>query len=598
MKRKKEDIEVNTLPHCSSCQQDTHLRSSSTKCPNYQPRQGKAKPIAEEEDFYYKKENFVYKQGLRTVLPANQRFKDGTTLEERIQQQVYKVTKNIYYATRFLQFHLQRCIETNLELPDITRTWIRQLLTHRVTDPNLQASKDLLGDDLPVLGLGVISQINTILCREYVVNFDVYLDTVYDKMHKKWMNKVLEIRGIPKKQRNKLVAYIYNNVLENPDDTELAEAYPDLISPWKENSKSSALKLRRMYTLNSLFTKWGGKLYNLVPQYTSQAKYITIDTDILYDLVKSDLTKRPRKEFGMQREDQWRRYTRIKSKFFSEGSDKKFNCEIKTDGVGCSVVLYKWILCPKVKSTKQEKEEKRQQRVEAHLQSLPNPDEIRWVGADPGRKDILSASDEEGYRFTLSSKKYYSSCKFIQKRDWKLRKLKELGIHDFLLALPTLKTHCSESTQLYLAQLQKNSSHMQVLFGLECARSTRHKRWKSYMHRQITLDNFCKDLLLGQPENTVVAYGDASFCHNTKGHAPSLKGNWIKHRLEKVHNGNVLMIKEYNTSQVCSKCHHDEKLVGLGSKRDPRRRDPKTNKVQVAVQKHFVRRCTHCLMIW
>ena len=116
------------------------------------------------------------------------------------------------------------------------------------------------------------------------------------------------------------------------------------------------------------------------------------------------------------------------------------------------------------------------------------------------------------------------------------------------------------------------------------------------MHKYKTLDAYCKKLYTAENKaNTVVAYGDASFCHTSKGHPSSLKGNWIKHRLEKVHGIHVLMTKEYNSSQVCSACHHDRKLVGLGSKRDP------TyflyNYAGIS-SKHFVRRCTNCLMIW
>lgn len=68
----------------------------------------------------------------------------------------------------------------------------------------------------------------------------------------------------------------------------------------------------------------------------------------------------------------------------------------------------------------------------------------------------------------------------------------------------------------------------------------------------------------------------------------------IKHRFEKVYHLKVLMVKELNTSQVCSKCKHPKKLVPLKKGLDPSRDDV----LVVLTKPHFVRRCTSCLMIW
>lgn len=50
--------------------------------------------------------------------------------------------------------------------------------------------------------------------------------------------------------------------------------------------------------------------------------------------------------------------------------------------------------------------------------------------------------------------------------------------------------------------------------------------------------------------------------NNSKGHPSSLRGNWIYHRLRYIHGANVLYVKEFNTSQVCSNCHFDKKMIG------------------------------------
>lgn len=115
---------------------------------------------------------------------------------------------------------------------------------------------------------------------------------------------------------------------------------------------SPAQQFYRIYQLNRFFTELGSKLsYSLIPQYSTQAKYITIDTGVLYDLVKSDIPndeetgrKMTKKVFGALREDTWRKNKLLPVRSFRDRrKGGGFNCEIKTDGVGCSVEPLKWI---------------------------------------------------------------------------------------------------------------------------------------------------------------------------------------------------------------------------------------------------------------
>lgn len=50
----------------------------------------------------------------------------------------------MHVGTRLLQYHLQRCVEENLPLPNLvnktTRTWVRQLFTRSFTDAHLETS--------------------------------------------------------------------------------------------------------------------------------------------------------------------------------------------------------------------------------------------------------------------------------------------------------------------------------------------------------------------------------------------------------------------------------------------------------------------------
>ena len=109
-------------------------------------------------------------------------------------------------------------------------------------------------------------------------------------------------------------------------------------------------KLREIYHLNFILSRFGCKQFNLAPQYTYRVKYITIDTDILHSLVKSKISK---SLFGKDQLSYWQFFSNIKSKYLKD--NKKFNMMIKTIGAGCSVVLFKDVIISKVKKDDSEK---------------------------------------------------------------------------------------------------------------------------------------------------------------------------------------------------------------------------------------------------
>ena len=126
-----------------------------------------------------------------------------------VQVQVQRLTRNAFYASKFLQYHLQRCIEYQLGVPDFNdRTWLRQLLTFRFTDPTLQESCLLLGDRLP-RPLPVNSQIVTIFCRDWAVIIDTFTTLVMPKAFRHLLHHQLMRLVITKqKHRNAIIASI------------------------------------------------------------------------------------------------------------------------------------------------------------------------------------------------------------------------------------------------------------------------------------------------------------------------------------------------------------------------------------------------------
>ena len=85
-------------------------------------------------------------------------------------------------------------------------------------------------------------------------------------------------------------------------------------------------------------------------------------------------------EFGRYQQDQWKRYTNVKAKYFRD--NRLFNNMIEPDGVDCSVILQKFkeVLKQIPNFTEAERDIIQQQKHEALMQSF-----------QPGSVSILAA---------------------------------------------------------------------------------------------------------------------------------------------------------------------------------------------------------------
>jgi hypothetical protein len=83
----------------------------------------------------------------------------------------------------------------------------------------------------------------------------------------------------------------------------------------------------------------------------------------------------------------------------------------------------------------------------------------------------------------------------------------------------------------------------------------RRWRWKTHIAQQRTFDQICKKIHGdGDPNKTVIAYGNGSFDHASRGR-PAGPTKRIFRELRARFGGRVRKIDEYLTSQFCSKCH-------------------------------------------
>lgn len=337
------------------CGSDSHSRTSSKNCPLYRTRPGKEKSIRKDNCI---QEYSVYKQGFNSLCK-------NKLLYDNVTSTVKNATKICYYATKLLQLHLQRICETDdISIPDITDiTWLRQLFTHKYNDHYLEESANLL-PYLPHLKIN--GQVITYLTKELRQNIQMYLENVYDIMTKKWIFNILRIRGF----HNKITKQVINEIFESNNNM---FGFYDIYEFHKRSIES---KIKRMYYYNNLFVGWGTKQFTLCPNYSTCAKYITVDTDVLHSFVGSNEKVR---EFGLNCLDRWRKHINIKNKWLN-GTNKNFNMMIKTDGMGVSVILYKWV--PK-------------KRIHSEEEKFIIDENTSFIGVDPGRRDVISCCDSD-----------------------------------------------------------------------------------------------------------------------------------------------------------------------------------------------------------
>jgi hypothetical protein len=365
-KKKKAARSGHKIPkalQCPSCGQVGHSRSSHHLCPNKVHRQGAKRPHNDEEETHFQVQELrSIKRGLAGVV------KDDA-LHERIQDLVAKMTRNSFWASRLVNLVVQQKIEAGEELPDVTsQPWIRQFFTH-----NFHGTQETFGIPAPA---PVNGQTATLAARDYSINVGVHLQVAFACMYKRFLH--FKFRALPtRKSRNQLVAACLQE-LESGNTGEHA-SFPFLLG----GDETNAEKLKLMHAWNLIFVRAGAKQFNLLPQFTTKAKYVTIDTDVLHTLVPHKGVSL--KAFGLKREDNWKEHFRLPKRFFR--TDRQFACEIGTDGKAVSIVMRRW---KRVERDGEARAAKRKKEATFEVDA-----DTRLVGLDPGRKDLATAVDDD-----------------------------------------------------------------------------------------------------------------------------------------------------------------------------------------------------------
>jgi hypothetical protein len=631
-KKNTEDDESTRKP-CKSCGGIDHERSSSHLCPFYVDRPGRTKPpdppLGEsDETGFWKEHHRSIKVGWRTLLRS-------PYLDEKVQWAVDEMTKLSFEVSRLLQYHVQRCFEAGLPTPNIVHdTWLRQCFSifknGVATDLELQNSYNVYlarrttMEPLPAL-VATPPEMVTIAVRDFLTNITTHIERLYPIVVKRWMAAVFASRGLPKKHARRLAKFVSGILLQPGDFTDdICDLHQEevtmkaMVRAVQDSNIDWRSRLSFIYRMNKWLMTQHNRLCVLTPIFSAEAKYVTIDTDILHSLLGSKRgTGVTKKAFGHNQVVQWVKHFRLPPRFIMAEDDlpetKKFWFMVTTDGVGASLLVQRWNWIPKraepsktstpIPTQKRPPLQDRQQtQISEARRLLQTCSDPVLIGLDPGRKSLATLVKDYGPNrdqrvLDLSTGRYYEESGFNYRTDKQKRFLEDTGLKDWWEAVPSLKLGTSGSTMDNVEYLfASGNGNMTKMFSLRLGRSCKKLRWRTYIHQKKTLARFVKEILADIPpeRGVIIGFGDASFNSSSAGHPSSPRTDELKRLLVRAkekarwrrYNVAVVDIWEFNTSKVCSKCHALRRLKGL-------------KRVSVS-KKHFVRSCQEptCRTIW
>lgn len=263
---------------CKSCGQQDHARSSSHKCPQYKPRPGKDPPPPRNDDGYWKAfTDKVYKTGFNS-------FFRSPDLHDKVNDLVKYVTAVSFEASRMLNYHVLRLIESGDPIPELTNTFVRSTFSlfgkkraDRFYDQDLLHSfvmyKDLRQvQQMPSPPLVYSGQAITVIVNEYIVNLNNHIELHFWRLSRLWILEHHTTKNLATKSEKK---ELVDSILANSVTTETT-VLREVEWLLKEAYETPASRLQWIYLMNTMTQAYGRRSCTLIPVYSYQAKYITI----------------------------------------------------------------------------------------------------------------------------------------------------------------------------------------------------------------------------------------------------------------------------------------------------------------------------------
>ena len=384
--------------------------------------------------------------------------------------------------------------------------------------------------------------------KKYMTNFKNSLVYPFDRRQKFYISRWCEKYGIDESQAYPIrcaingwnckteVVFDAINFVEEERDLLGIENKAEMSFEWLKSHPNNVLK----YYFHILScNEEDAKRFHLAPISRIKNHFMTIDTKILYNLMKNcGLYTGDEKEFRTSKEEKFEscfEYKKLCRK-------KHFSYLLETDGTA---------VCLHFQSPKPKK---------SNITFPINP--TRIIAIDPGRCNLMFGVEDtpkgrKTYKLTRSM--YYNSSGMTNRNVRTAKWEKDIEQEELKFQEKSIKTTSEEDWKIFI---KNYISVYDSLWDEKTKKKWSRENFRVYCLRCKTLDKFFHKMV--GKEKPVIAFGAAKF-NPTGKHELSAPTTSISKRCSKFFK--TCMVDEYNTTKICNRCHkqlHIVKSSGTG----------------------------------
>lgn len=327
------------------------------------------------------------------------------------------------------------------------------------------------------------------------------------------------------------------------------------------------------------------KLFQIIPQRTNIIpKYITIDTSALVNMAIKEHIIEYLSNIEFYKQQLWNDCFKTNKKQFKR-KNYTFNGMIKTDGIGCSILLVKMNDGKPIKITSnmQKNVKKQLESIDKYIEDVDITNEMkkkRLVVIDPNMDDIIyclskttpyktiitdtsnktinvhNQSENLTFRYTQNQRRLETRNKKYNKLTYKINKETIINNKSVKEIESELAIHSSRTVDYnkFVDYCKKKNEINRILYGHYSNKLFRKLKFNRYTNTQKSESKMIKNFQkkFGKPNECLIVYGDYDKKEHMKGKEPI-----ISKRMKKIFRKNgyeLYLINEFRTSKLCNRC--------------------------------------------
>ena len=523
------------------------------------------------------------------------------SLRPLIEKCVDYVSMLSHRGSLLINGYLLHRLDRGLDLPDFdAASWQRLARQAFVTEGTKRAP--ILGfteflhaelcryPTLPAKPLVAMKALQDYAADQYARNFSTYLRTTMRARQRRYIEAWSTQQNQPAEKQD--VAVLLSRINTWPSHTSyvmsreqtqfvaeerqvLGLQSEKLGDPWMERNLARVIAYQhRMLRVVEHGGDDAGRRWTIAPIHKIRSLMITIDTSVLYSLLKTaGLFGGNYSEFAAMRDDHWASVFRLKK-------GRRAAHYVQTDGVSLCTHYVRGDYAKKKRGGKKRK------RGQTSPESAECAPEGRVIAIDPGRVNLVYAVErlpEGGVKtYTLTRRTYYHRG-HISKANRHTRRW-NCAIEDELQTLAGASPKTSYEAR-WLAYLQAVQQTYDALWAHFCRRRCGRLRLETHIFKQKTVDSFLASMKTRGQQAPHIAYGAAQVASGGRGEL-TVPCKEMYRQISKRYP--TTLVDEFRSTKCCHRCICADVYSELLSMRRQRRGLPALE------DNRGLRRCPTC----